>query len=233
MDEMPLQPQIVVGPFDKWGIDFGGPIEPSSQEKSYILVCTGYVTKWAEAKPMKHPRDNNMEKFLYESIFTWFGVPWELQSNQGPQFTSNLITALMEENKIHHGKSSPYHPQANIKVEVTNHELEAILTKMVSLHKKDQASILLEALWAYRIAWKSTTGFSPFELLYGKSVVMPIKFEHKKLRTPLDLGMDLPTTQCDIILHLNGYAKWCKLALHNTELIEQQCKQWHDKFIKD
>ena len=67
---MPLHPQVVVTPFEKWGIDFVGPIEPSSQEKSYILVCTDYVTKWAEAEPMKHPRDINIAKLLYESIFT-------------------------------------------------------------------------------------------------------------------------------------------------------------------
>ena len=79
IDEMHLQPQIVVAPFDKWGIDFVGPIEPPLVGKSYILVCTDYVTKWAEAKPMKHPRDNNVAKFLYECIFTRHGVPRELK----------------------------------------------------------------------------------------------------------------------------------------------------------
>lgn len=59
---------------------------------------------------MKHPHDNNVAKFLYECIFTKFGVPRELQSDQGPQFTSNLIATLMEEHKIRYGKSSPYHP---------------------------------------------------------------------------------------------------------------------------
>ena len=67
LDEMFVQTQIVIAPFDKWGIDFVGPIEPSSQGKSYILVCTNYVTKWVEAKPMKDPRDINVENFLYES----------------------------------------------------------------------------------------------------------------------------------------------------------------------
>jgi hypothetical protein len=67
---MPLQPQIVVVPFDKWGINFVGPIEPSSQGKAFILVCIEYVTKCGEEKPMKHPQEDNVEKFLYESIFT-------------------------------------------------------------------------------------------------------------------------------------------------------------------
>ena len=55
IDEMLLQPQIVVAPFDKWGIDFVGLVEPPSTGKNYILVCIDYVIKWAEAKSMKHP----------------------------------------------------------------------------------------------------------------------------------------------------------------------------------
>ena len=49
-DEMPLQAQVVLKPFEKWAIDFVGPFNPPSQQKVHILVCTIYVTKWAEAK---------------------------------------------------------------------------------------------------------------------------------------------------------------------------------------
>lgn len=101
----------------------------------------------------------------------------------------------MEEYKIRHGKSSMYHPQANGQVEVTNRELEHILTKIVPLQQKDWATRLLEALWAYRIAWKSTTGFTPFRLLYGKTSVMPIEFEHKTLQIALELDITLPAAQ--------------------------------------
>lgn len=94
-DEMPLFPQVVVTPFDKWGQDFVGPIDPPSNGKSYILVCTNYVTKWIEAKPMKHARDNKFVEFLYEEIFTRFGVPREIVTDQGAQFTSTLITTLV------------------------------------------------------------------------------------------------------------------------------------------
>ena len=102
---------------------------------------------------------------------------------------------------------------------MTNRELENILTKIVSLHKKDWVAHLPEALWVYRIAWKSTTGFTPFELLYGKIALMPIEFEHKTLRTALELNITLPTAQQDRILHLNELDEWRKSARHNTELI--------------
>ena len=62
---------------------------------------------------------------------------------------------------------------------------------------------------------------------------MPIEFEHKTLRTTLELDIALPVAQRDRILHLNELDEWRKLALHNIEIIQNQRKQWHDKFIKD
>ena len=116
---------------------------------------------------------------------------------------------------------------------MTNRELESILPKIVALHKKDWVARLPEALWAYRTAWKSTIGFTSFELLYEKIVVMPIEFEHKTLRTALELDIALLVAQRDHILHLNELDEWRKSALHNTKIIQSQRKQWHDKFIKD
>ena len=171
---------------------------------------------------MKHPRDQNVAKFLYESIFTWFGVPRELKSDQGSQFTSNLIASLMVEYTIQHVKSSPYHPQANGQVEVINRKIEAILTKIVVFHRKDWSTCLPKALWNYRMTWKSTTGFTPFEILYGMSVVIPIYFAYKKLRTTLELGIELTIAQQDRILSLNGFDEWIKFASNNTKLI--QCR---------
>lgn len=219
-DEIPLNPQVVVNPFDKWGIDFVGPIDPPSNGKYYILVCTDYVTKWVEVKAMTHARDNKVAEFLYEQIFTRFGVPRDLVTDQRAQFTSNLITAMINDYQIRHRKSSPYHPQANRQTEVTNREIEAILTKTVQLHKKDWSSHLPEAIWAYRISWKTTTGFTHFELLYGKITMLPIEFEHKTLRTALELNIDIFDAQKERLLQLNALDEMRKAALQHTKIIQ-------------
>jgi len=161
-DEMPLQPQVTFEPFEKWGMDFVGLINPPSKKRSYIIVCIDYLTKWAKTKAIKAGTEDKVAEFLRENIFYKFGYPGELVTNQGSQFTSNLIEDLLTHHKIKHRTSTPYHPQANGQVEVTNRALEGILTKVVSSSRKDWADHLVEATWAYNTTWKTTTGFTPY-----------------------------------------------------------------------
>ena len=121
----------MIKPFDKWALDFFWPITPASKGKSYILVCTDYLTKWIEAKALPKATEQAIADFRYEDIFTRFGIPREIVADQGTQFTSKLIQFLTEQFKIKHRFSTPYHPQANGQVESTNKVMEAILTKTV------------------------------------------------------------------------------------------------------
>ena len=82
-DEIPLQPQVTIEPFEKWTLDFVGPISPMSCKKKYILVCIDYVTKWVEAKYLFRSIEKSMVEFIYEEIFTRFGVPREIVTDQG------------------------------------------------------------------------------------------------------------------------------------------------------
>ena len=136
-DHMRLQPQVMIEPFEKWALDFVGPISPMSRKNKYILVCTDYVTKWVEAKALFRAIEKLVVEFIYEEIFMRFGVPREIVTDQGSQFTSKLIKELTMKYGIQHCKSSPYHPQANGQVELTNKVLESILTKTIHLHHKD------------------------------------------------------------------------------------------------
>jgi len=68
-DEMPLQPPAHLEPFEKWVLDFIGPINPPSKGKKHILVCTDYVTKWAEEKALVRATEQTVVNFLFEEIF--------------------------------------------------------------------------------------------------------------------------------------------------------------------
>ena len=69
--------------------------------------------------------------------------------------------------------------------------LESILTKTVEKHHKDWADRLSEAIWAYRTTWKNTTGYIPYELVYGRQVLLPIEFQIKTFWTTKEIGMNL------------------------------------------
>ena len=65
-DQMHLQPQVMIEPFENWALDFVGPISPMSRKKKYILVCTTYVTKWVEAKALFRATEKYVVEFIYE-----------------------------------------------------------------------------------------------------------------------------------------------------------------------
>ena len=101
-DQMPLHPQFMIEPFEKWALDFVGPISPMSCKKKYILVFTDYVTKWIEAKSLFRATDKSVVEFIYEEIFTQFSVPREIVIDQGTQFTSKLMKELTTKYDIRH-----------------------------------------------------------------------------------------------------------------------------------
>ena len=94
------------------------------------------------------------------------------------------------------------------------------------------ADRLLEAMWAYRITWRSTTGFSPYEMVYGKKVLLLIEFQINTFRTAVDLNLELTEAQKQRVAQLNELDEIRQEAFQRTDLVQQQRATWHDKFIK-
>lgn len=112
------------------------------------------------------------------------------------------INAITEQYHINHWNSTPYHPQAKRQVESTNKVLESILTKTIQRHHGDWANKIPEALWDYQIPWRNVTGHTPYELVYGNQVLLPIEFQIKTFRTATQLGMNLNEAQKKRLLQL-------------------------------
>ena len=118
-------------------------------------------------------------------------------------------------------------------MESTNKVLENIITKIVHLHIRDWAERLPEALWAYRTTWKNTTGHSPYELVYGKEILLPIEFQAKTFNMAVQLGMNLSEAQKHRMEQLNELDEIRQDAILRTDLVQHQRTKWHDRYIKE
>ena len=94
-------------------------------------------------------------KFLKRNIFTRFGVPRALISDEGTHFVNRLMISLLERYNVKHRVTTPYHPQTNGQVEVSNREIKSILEKVVQPNRKDWSVKLDNALWAYMTTFKT------------------------------------------------------------------------------
>jgi hypothetical protein len=230
-DEMPLKTQLVIEPFERWALDFVGPFNPKSNQKAYILIAMDYMTKWVEAEALPNATEEVVIKFLFK-LFVRYGLPREIITDGGSQFTGHRITATLDNYHIKHRVTSPYHPQANGQVESTNKVLEAILTKTVSTNRQNWATELPNALWAYRTTWRNTTGYSPYHLVYGKEPIFPIEFEIKTLRMAQEIGLNLTEAHKRRLQQLNELDEARLSVVEHTTVIQRQRETWHDKHIK-
>ncbi|KAL4281438.1 hypothetical protein GQ457_03G017890 [Hibiscus cannabinus] len=135
-NEMPLQNILEVELFDVWGINFMGPFL-SSFGNLYILLGVDYVSKWVEAIATTHNDAKTVQRFIKKNIFTRFGTPRVIISDEGRHFDNRSIAAALRKLGINHKLSTAYHPQTNGQAEVSNREIKSILEKVVNPNRKD------------------------------------------------------------------------------------------------
>ena len=172
-------------PFSVWGIDIIGKISPrSSDGHEYILVAIDYFTKWVEVASYSKLIAAKVAKFIISHIICRYGVPHELISDKGVHFRGD-VDILVQEYGIQHHRSSAYRPQTNRAVEAMNKNIKRILRKMVET-SRDWSEKLPFALWAYRTSFRTSTGTTPYSLVYGIEPMLPVEIEMGSLRVALE-----------------------------------------------
>ncbi|XP_021722847.1 uncharacterized protein LOC110690329 [Chenopodium quinoa] len=188
---------------------------PSSYGNQFILLDVDYVSKWVEAISSPTNDHKVVLKLFNKIIFSRFGVPKAVISDNGSHFTHNAFQKMLRKHGVHQWFGLPYHPQLSGQVEVSNRQIKLILENTVARNGKDWSDKLDDALWANRTAFKT-----------------PIELEHRALWAIKKINFDLASA---------GEKRWLDLhELEELRLDAYDCastykalsKEVHDKLIE-
>jgi transposase InsO family protein len=195
-------------PFAMWGIDMIGKIEPTaSNGHRFILVAIDYFTKWVEAASYANVTKQVVTRFIKKEIICRYGVPERIITDNGSNLNNKMMKELCKDFKIEHHNSSPYRPKMNGAVEAANKNIKKIVQKMVVTYK-DWHEMLPFALHGYRTSVRTSTGATPYSLVYGMEAVLPVEVEIPSLRVLLDVKLD--------------EAEWIRTRFNELSLIEER-----------
>ncbi|KAK7886001.1 hypothetical protein WMY93_025622 [Mugilogobius chulae] len=213
-------------PLELLCIDFLS-LEPDSSNTKDILVLTDHFTKFAVAIPTPNQKAKTVAKCLWNDFMVYYGIPERLHSDQGPDFESRLIKEFCEVAGIKKTRTTPYHPRGN-PVERFNRTLLSMLGTLENKQKSKWKEYVKPLVHAYNCTRNEVTGFTPYELLFGRSP-----------RLPVDLAFGLPVRESPSPSHsqyvksLKERLEECyKLASQNAQKSAQKNKSRFDQRVK-
>ncbi|GJT26578.1 reverse transcriptase domain-containing protein [Tanacetum coccineum] len=198
------------------------------------LVCAYYSISptryYKKALPTNDARV--VVKFL-KSLFARFGTPRAIISDRGTHFCNDQFAKVMSKYGVTHRLAIAYHPQTSGQVEVSNRGLKRILERTVRENRASWSDKLDDALWAFRTAFKTPIGCTPYKLVYGKSCHLPIELEHKAYWALKHANFDLKTAGDHRKLQLNELNELRDQAYENSLIYKERTKKLHDSKIKN
>ena len=222
----PLIPlPIMDEPFSRIAMDIVGPLPRSRSGNKYILVVCDYATRYPEAIPLRSIDAEHVAEELVK-LFARVGVPGEILTDQGSNFMSQLLTEIYRLLHIKPIRTSPYHPQTDGLVERFNQTLKSMLKKAATDSGKDWDRLIPYLLFAYREVPQASTGFSPFELLYGRQVRGPLDI----LRESWEAREKSSESVVSYVLAMREkLSRMTELVQENLGQVQRQQKVWYDR----
>nr|GEU64316.1 reverse transcriptase domain-containing protein [Tanacetum cinerariifolium] len=154
-------------------------------------------------------------------------------SDRGTHFCNDKFDKVMSKYGATHRLSTAYHPQTSGQVEVLNQGLKRILERTAGENRALRSKKLDDVLWAFRTAYKTPIGCTPYKLVYEKSCHLPIELEHKAYWALKHVNFDLKTVGDHQKLQLNELNELRDQAYENSLIYKEKTKKIHDSKIKN
>ena len=177
-----MQNMLVGNIFERLGIDLCGPFPTSYDGKSYILTCTDHFSKWCTATAIPDKKATTIADALIRDVFCIYGTPYEILSDQGPEFDNKLLHSLCEKLHISKIRTSAYQPSTNGVAERIHKTINSMMGRIIEDDHLRWTDHLPYIMAAYRSAVHNATGYSPNFLMFGR-----------ELYTPLDIIIKTPS----------------------------------------
>ena len=227
LEKMPL----IDKPFKRVAIDLVGPFVPPSEDgHRYILTLVDFATRYPEAVPLKNIDTETVAEALVD-IFSRLGVPEEILSDLGTQFVSECMKDVTRLLSIKQLTTTPYHPMCNGLTEKFNGTMKSMLKRLCSEQPRQWNRYINPLLFAYREVPQESTGFSPFELLYGRAVRGPM-FILKELRTKELEEPEVKNTYQYVFELREKLEDTLKLAHTDLQKAQNKVKHYYDRKTK-
>ena len=215
-------------PFKQIAMDLVGPIHPPTEKgHRFILTVMDYATRYPECVALKHIDTITVAEALVE-IYSRMGVPAEVLTDCGTAFTSDLMKEVSRLLSVKQLTTTPFHPICNGLIEKFNGTLKQMLKRMCSERPRDWDRYLAPLLFAYREAPQESLGFSPFELLYGRSVRGPMTIL-RELWTKEHSNAEVKSTYQYILDLKNRLHETCDLAQRMLSKSSARYKRYYDQ----
>ena len=223
----PLQHIQVSEPFVFWAMDYMGPLPETPRGNKHLLVVMDHFTKWCEIFPTPDQKARTVAQTLVSSLFGRFGPPQISHSYQGRNFESHLMHEICQVMGTHKSRTTAYHPQCDGLVERQNRTIQDMLSAFISQHRDYWDTWVSVIAYAYNTSTYEATGFSPYELVFGRTARTPIEID-------LDIPLKNPCSQSE-------YSKSVRRSLGSLKQSAQQTlaasrsqqKRYHDQHLKE
>jgi hypothetical protein len=221
---------VITEPFSRIAIDIVGPLPicPKSQNR-FILTVLDLATHYPEAIALHEHTAPTVAKAL-TTVFSKFGFPLEILSDQGTDFMSDVMRHFTQEFDIKQIRTSPYRPQTNGSCERFNRTMKSMIRSLTDKFHDSWDECLQWVLFAYREIPVETVGFSPFELLFGRNIRGPLGLLKSSWLQDQDSNQGVKPNVLKYIMDLRQKLQQCQeIALDTANEAKTNSKVWYDR----